>query len=179
MRGDGDADLRAEAFIGTEQRHVAVCGGAGDDLENAAVGEGAEAGSDVAVQCFELLEGIGEEALPEARGLGVDVLADGEEEGLVFAGGGDFAVEIAGEFGTEDRVRELLEKDGREIEIAVEWDVVFIEAIECAQQREVGFGGCFEEPLDAMWPAAVVDDVGQMRVERNGEEPTRLEWLSH
>ena len=43
MGGDGGADLGADAFVGAEQRHVAVGGGAGDDLDHAAVGEVAEA----------------------------------------------------------------------------------------------------------------------------------------
>ena len=69
VRGDGDSDLCAQAFVGAEQGHVAVCGGAGDDLDHAAVGERAEADDDVAVEGFELLERVGEEALPEASGL--------------------------------------------------------------------------------------------------------------
>ncbi len=154
-------------------------GGAGDDLDHAAVGEAAEASDDVAVVGFELLESVGEEALPEAGGLGEAVLAHGEEDGFVLASGDDFALEIAGEFGTEDGVRELLEEDGREIEIEVERNVVVVEAVEHTQQREVGFGGSFEEPLDAMRPAAVVDDVGQMGVQGEGKKPTRLERLSH
>jgi hypothetical protein len=30
-----------------------------------------------------------------------------------------------------------------------------------------------------MRPTAVVDDVGQMGVQGDGQKPTRLEWLSH
>src|SRR6201996_9454263 len=179
MRGDGDTNLCAEAFVGAEQRHVAVGGGAGDDLEDATVSEGAEAGDNIAVEGFELLECVAEEALPEARGLGIGVLAHREEEGLVLAGGGDFALEVAGELGPEDRMRELLEEDGREGEVELECYVVALETIEGAQQREIGFGCGFEEPFDSVRPAAVVDDVGQMRVQGDGEKPTRLEWLSH
>ncbi len=43
VRGDGDAHLRAQALVCAEQRHVAVRGGAGDDLDDAAIGEAAEA----------------------------------------------------------------------------------------------------------------------------------------
>ncbi len=125
-------------------------------------------------------ERFGEEALPEARGLGVGVFADGQEEGLVFARGEDLAFEIAGELGAEDRMRELLEQDGRKIEIAVERDVVAVEAIERAEQREIGFRGGLEKPLDAVGPTAMVDDIGQMGVQRQGKKSTRLRrWLSH
>ena len=77
-------------------------------------------------------------------------------------------------------MRELLEQDGREIEVAVQRDVVAVEAIERAQEGEVRFGRGLEQPLDAVRPAAVVDDVGQMGVQRNSEESTRLgRWLCH
>ena len=94
-----------------------------------------------------------------------------EEEGFVFAGGYDFAGEVAGELGEEDGVRELLEEDGREIEVAVETDVVALEIFEHAEEGEVGFGGGFVEPLEAMGPRAVIDDIGEMRVQGEGEKP--------
>ena len=83
-------------------------------------------------------------------------------------------LEVVGELRDEDRVRELLEQDGREIEVAVEADVVALEIFEHAQQRQIGLGGGFVEPLHAMRPGAVVDDVGQMRVQGEGEEACRL-----
>ena len=125
------------------------------------------------------LQGVGEEVLPEAGGLGVVRFADGDEVGLVFAGGDDLALEVVGELGAEDGVGELLEEDGGEIEVAVERDAVALEVAEDAEQRKVGFGGGFVEPLDAMRPGAVVDDIGQVGVQRQGEESTRLGWLSH
>ena len=76
-----------------------------------------------------------------------------------------------GKLGEEDGVRELLEEDGREIEVAVETDVVALEIFEDAEEGEVGFGGGFVEPLDAMGPRAVIDDVGKMRVQGEGEKP--------
>ena len=106
--------------------------------------------------------------------LGVVGLAGGEEVGFVFAGGDDLALDVARELGLEDGVGELLEQDGREVEIAVEGDAVALEVAEDAEQRKIGFGGGFVKPLDAMGPGAVVDDVGQMGVEREGEEAARI-----
>ena len=108
--------------------------------------------------------------MPEAGGLGEVGFAGLDEEGLVFAGGDDFAVEVVGELGDEDGVGELLEQDGREIEVAVEADVVALEVFEHAEEREIGFGGGFVEPLHAVGPGAVIDDVGQMRVQGEGEK---------
>jgi hypothetical protein len=125
---DGGADLGAEAFIGAEQGHVAVGGAAGDDLDETFVVEGAEALGDVAAEVVEVVEGLGEEAVPEAGGLGVVGLAGGGEDGLVFAGGEDLALEITGELSDEDGVGELLEEDGREVEIAVQGNAIALEA---------------------------------------------------
>ena len=52
----------------------------------------------------------------------------------------------------------------------VETDVVALEVFEDAEQREVGFSGGFMEPLHPMRPGAVIDDVGQMRVQGEGEK---------
>ncbi len=171
--GDGGADLGANALVRAQQRHIPVSSTAGDDLDQAGVVEVAKAFDDVAAEGVEVVEGVGEVLVPEAGELGVVELADGEEVGLVFAGGEDLALEVAGEVGFEDGVSELLE-DGREIEAAVEGDAVALEIAEDLEQREVGFGGGFMEPFDAMRPGAVVDDPREMGVEREGEKARGL-----
>ena len=167
---DGGADLGADGLVGAEEGHVAVGGSAGDDLDEADVVEVAEAVDDVAVEGVEVFEGLREEAVPEAGGLGEVGFAGLDEEGLVFARGDDLAREVVGELGDEDGVGELLEQDGGEIEVAVEADVVALEVFEHAEEREVGFGGGFVEPLHAVRPGAVIDDIGQMRVQGEGEK---------
>ena len=174
MSGDGGADLGANALVCAEQWHVAVGGAAGDDLDEAGVVEVAKAFDDVAVEGIEVVEGVGEVFLPEAGELGVVEFADGEEVGFVFAGGEDFALEVAGEVGLEDGVGELLEEDGREIEAAVEGDAVALEIAEDAEERKVGFGRGFVEPLDAVGPGAVVHDPREMGVESEGEKASGL-----
>ena len=44
-------------------------------------------------------------------------------------------------------MRELLEQDGREIEVTVEADVVALEISQDAEEREIGFSGGFVEPF--------------------------------
>ncbi len=171
---DGGADLGAHALVGAKQRQVTVGGAAGDDLDEALVVEVAEAFDDVAVESFEVMQGVREIFLPEAGELGVVEFADGEEVGLVFAGGQDLAVEIAREVGFEDGVGELLKEDGREVEAAVEGDAIALEVAEDAEERKVSFGSGFVEPLDAMGPGAVVDDPGKVGMEREGEEASGL-----
>jgi hypothetical protein len=148
-----------------------VCRRAGDDVDQARVVEVAEAFDDVLAESVEVVEGLGEEAVPEAGGLGVVGLAGLGKEGLVFAGGHHLAAEILGELREEDRVGELLEQDGRKVEIAVQADAVTFQIPKGAQKREIGLCSGLVEPLHAMRPGAVIDDVGQMRVQRDGQEP--------
>jgi hypothetical protein len=98
------------------------------------------------------------------------------EERLVFASGDNFAVEVVGKLGEEDGVGELFKQDGREIEIAVEADMVALEVFEDAQERKVGLSRSLVKPLDAVRPRAVVDDVRQVRVQGEGEKSCRY-WL--
>jgi len=167
---DGGADLGTDTLVGAEERHVTVGCAAGDDVDEADVVEVTEAGDDVAVEVIEVFEGLREEAVPEAGGLGEVSFAGLDEEGLVFAGGDYFAIEIVGELCDEDGVRELLEEDGREVEIAVEADLIAFEIFEDAEKREIGFSGGFVEPLHTVRPGAVIDDVGQMRMQGEGEK---------
>jgi len=131
----------------------------------------AEAGDDVSVEMVEVFEGVREETLPEAGGFGEVDVTGLEEEGFVFACGNDFTCEVVGELCNEDRVRELLEKDRREIEVAVETNVVALEVPKDAEEREVGFSSRFVKPLHTMRPCAVIDHIGQMGVEGEGEKP--------
>ena len=175
---DGSADLGTDAFVGAEQRHVTVGGAAGDDVDEAGLLEVLEALDDVAVEGLEVVQRLLKEVLPEAGGLGVVGLAGLGEEGLVFAGVDDLAGNVFRELGEEDGVGELLEQNGREIEVAVEADAIGLEASEDAQERKVGLCGGFMEPLHAVRPGAVIDDVWQMGVEREGQEACGLLRLS-
>ena len=170
MGRDGGANLGADALVGAEQRQVAVGGGAGDDLDQSGVVEAAEAADDVAVEGVEVIERGGEEAAPEAGSFGEVSVAGLDEEGLVLARGDDFAGKVFGEFGEEVGVGELFEQDGREVDVEVCGDAVALEVGEDAKQREVGLCGGFVQPLDAVRPGAVVDDVRQMRVQGEGEK---------
>jgi len=96
-------------------------------------------------------------------------LAGLDEEGFVFAGSDDLAIEVIGKLGDEDGVRELFEENWGKIEIAIEPDAVALEVFEHAKEREIGLGGSFVEPFHAMGPGAVIDDVRQMRVQGEGE----------
>ena len=170
----GGANLGTDALVGAEQGHVAVGCAAGDDLDEALVVEVAEALDDVAVERLEVADGIGETLAPEAGGLGVAGFAHRGEVGFIFAGGDDLALDVLGELGFEDGMGKLFEQDGRQVEVAVEGDAVALEIAEDAEQRQVGLGGSFMEPLNAMWPGSVVDDVRQVGVQGEIEKTSGL-----
>ncbi len=133
--GDGGADLCANALVGAEQGEVAVGGAAGDDADEAGVVEVPEAADDASVEGLEIGEGCGKEGVPEAGEVGVVLFAGLGEEGLIFLGGDDLAVEIAGELGEKDGVGELLEENRGQVEVAMEANAV---ALEVARTRRRG-----------------------------------------
>ena len=170
---DGCADLGTDALIGAKERHVAVGGSTGDDVDEAGVVEVTEGLNNILIEGVEVFEGLREKMLPETGGFSEMVFSCLTEERLVFASGDNFAVEVVGKLGEEDGVGELFEQDGREIEIAVEADVVALKIFEDAQEGKVGLGRSLEEPLDAVRPSAMVNDVRQVCVQGEGEKSCR------
>ena len=124
---DGEADLRANALVGTEQRQVAVGGAAGHDADETCVVEVTEALDEAAAEIIEVGERNLEESAPELGEFGVVGLAGLAEEGFVFLRGDDLALQILRELGEEDGMRELFEQDRGEIEVAMEADAVAFE----------------------------------------------------
>ena len=55
----------------------------------------------------------------------------------------------------------------------MEGDAVAFERPEHAQQRQISFGGGFEQPLHAVWPGTVVYDVRKMGVQGEAKKARR------
>src|SRR5271163_3038836 len=55
---DRGVDLGANALVGAEERHVAVGGSAGDDVDEAGVVEVTEGRDEIAVEAVEVVEGL-------------------------------------------------------------------------------------------------------------------------
>ena len=58
--------------------------------------------------------------------------------------------------------------------IAIQADAIRLQSAEDAQERQVGLGGGFVQPLHAVRPCAVIDDIGQMSVQCEGKKAGRL-----
>jgi len=130
---DRGTDLSADALVGAQQRHVAVGRAGGKDLDHARFLKAAEAGDDLAIEGAEVVQGRGKKAMPEARGLCEVGFPCLDEEGFVFARGDDLAREVLGEFGDEGGVGELLQQDGRKVDVEVRGDAVALQVGEHAQ----------------------------------------------
>ena len=167
---DGGPDLGADALIGAEERQEAVSRGGGDDTDQAGIVEVAKRLNEIAAQMPEVLERLREEPVPEAGNLGEVMFSALDEECLVFPGGYDLAREVVGKFGGKDGMSELLEQDGRKVEVAMEADVIAFQIFENAQEGQVGLGCGFVQPLHPMRPCAVVYDIWQMRVQGEREK---------
>jgi len=134
VSGDSGAYLGPDALIGAEQWHVAMSGAAGDDINQSDIVEMAKARDDVLVEDVEILQSLGEEALPEAGGLGKMVIACLKKIGLVFSGCNNLAIEILGKLRDEDGMAKLLEQDRRKAKVTVEADIVALQVFEDAEQ---------------------------------------------
>jgi len=170
---DSGADLGADGFVCTEEGHVAVGGSAGDDVDEAGVVEVTEGGDDVAVKLAEVVEGLGEEAVPEAGCLGEVGVAGLDEVGFVFSCCDDFSGDVVRELGDEDGVRELLEQDGERLRLQLKR---MLSRSRLANMRRSG-GRSRRRPRGATPCRAarcVVDDVRQVRVQGEGEEALRF-----
>jgi len=166
---DGGADLSADALVGAQQRQVSVGRRAGDDLNQAGVVEVAETADDVAVEGIEIVESGGKEPAPEARRLGEMGVAGLDEVGLILACGEDLARKVLGKFGYEERMSQLLQQNGGEVDVEIGGNTVTFQIAQHAQDREVGLRGGFVQPLHPVRPGAVVDHIRQVRVQRESQ----------
>ena len=175
---DTDLDLGVRDFGGVEMEgEDGVGGGGGGDFEDTEVLEMAEGVEDVSVETggeevFDLLEAVA----VEAGEVSPPGLAEGAVAADVVVGEEDGAFEVVDEARLEERVAHHGGEGGGEGEGDLEvGDAVVFEAGEDVEEREVGFGEGFEEPV-FFEEAGVfgVADEGEVGVEDEGEVGPRL-----
>ena len=96
----------------------------------------------------------------------VSLTSYGSEEGFIFLCGDDLALEVPGKLGLKDRMRQLFQKNRRDVQIAMETDTILLEPPHDAKKRQIRLRSCLMQPLHAMRPCSVVHHIGQMRVQR-------------
>ena len=105
MSLDRSTDLGSYALVGAQQRHVAVRGATGDDLDQAGVIEVTESRDNVAVERAKIIESLRKEAMPEAGGFGQVGFARLNKVRLILARCDDLAPQIIRKLGGEAWVR--------------------------------------------------------------------------
>ena len=173
VRREAHVELALDRAVVREEREESVRGGRRDHLERAAVGEPAEGREESAVPRGEVGARLLVEARPELRhGHGRRVALRAERRDVGARRGGPLR-EVGVEAGAEARVRELLAEDGRHPDRRLERHAAVEEPLARPQEREVRLGGGFVEPVRAVRPRAVSEDVGDVPVQDEDERGRR------
>lgn len=96
----------------------------GNDINQSDVIEVPEGRNDVAIKISELIQCRLKEPMPEPRGFGKVGLSGLNEECLIFSCCNDLSGQVLWKLSDEDRMRELFEQNGREIQIALKTNFV-------------------------------------------------------
>ena len=173
MLGGADRELEPDALVARQQRQEAVRRGRADDLELPRRFEGAESGHQVAVHRLEQAPQPGE-ALPPVRHQRQQVRVGrlGERRRRLVTGG-EALLEERLHLPDERRTGELVREHGREPDRHGGGRGLVAELSEDLQQRQVGVERRLADPIAAVRPSAVVEDVRQVAVQRQDEVHAR------
>ena len=144
-----------------------------DHLERALLGEPPERRKEPALARREVGAHVLVEPDPEIGDRDGAVVPERREMDAVLAGRGPALLEIGVETGPEARVRELLAEDGRHADGRLERDPAVDEPLGGPQERHVRLGGRLVEPVRAVRPRPVPEDVRQVSVQNEDERRRR------
>ena len=167
--GGADGELKADALVAGEQRQEAVSGGRADDLEPSRGFERPERAHQVAIDLVEEAPQAPEPVAPEGDLRQEARLAGDGQRSRRLVTRGEPLIEERVHLLREQRARELVGEDGREPDRHRRGRVLGAEAPERLEQGEIGVQRRFAEPVAAVRPAAVVQHVGQVTVQREHE----------
>src|SRR5689334_10649135 len=162
-------DLGPDGCISSQQRKITVRRATRDDVNGAGLIEAAEAADNIGTQIVKLAQALLVKALPEMGHSYHVMIALRIEVCSVLVCGLYFAHEVLRKFILEDRMRELLQENRREVHVGLKRQAMLFKISEYAQQRQVCFCGRFMQPLHSMGPRAVIHHVWQvgMKSERH------------
>lgn len=157
---DGDADLRASSLIGRHERQEAVCSAASNDFEDAIILELFEDGQELTMPnifeeafCFCEFVGLSGGGILEGCTLFFDAHFFGEFRQFIDMADVAFLQEWVGEHFAQRRSQ----AHGQS-----EIDAIIAESAHHAQERDIGFGHCLEQPI-------FFEEVGIFRVSDKGK----------
>src|SRR5487761_1080438 len=123
--------------------------GAGDDVDQPCIGGVPKSSNEVFVERLKMVQRLLKKSAPVPGGLRQVSLVVLVEVGLVFNCGNNFAFEVLRKFRPENRVRQLLQQNWRDVQIGFERDSVTLQIPQHAQQRQIGFSSGFMQPFQA------------------------------
>ncbi len=167
--GPVDGELQADALVAGEEREEAVRGGGGDELEPSRALERAEGRDDVAPDLVEAPTEPPQALAPEVHQRQQVPLAGGGERGGRLVASEEALGEERLHLRDERRACQLVGEHRRDADGDRGGDSVGLEPAELFDQGDVGVERGLAEPVAAVGPAAVVQDVGQMTVQRENE----------
>ena len=173
VRREADVELAVDRAVVREKRKEPVRRGRRDHLERALLGEPSKRRKEPALPRREVGAHLLVEPDPEVRDGDGAVVAERRELDAVLAGRGRALLEVAVECGAEARVRELLAEDGRHPDRRLERDAAVDETLGGSQERDVRFRGRLEEPVCAVRPRAVPENVREVPVQDEDERRRR------
>ena len=168
-----DVELPLDGAVVRKEGQEPVRRRAADRLEDAEVGERTKRRNDPRAPTPEVLEEAVVEVPPirrDRRSVRFPLLA---EPGAVLVGGVSPLGEVGRETLGEARVLELLAEDGRQADGRLQRNAVRHEVLGRAEEREVALGGGLVEPVGAVGPDAVSENVGDVAVEDEDEARRR------
>ncbi len=153
-----------------QQGQIPVGGSGGDDFQDSRVHQSPAGPQQVLAEV--LAEGPAQlpvVGLPPL-GQGGEVVVPQPLEGIqIIPGRLDLVIQVFLKLFLEGGRSQHLRQDGGDPQGDPGSQALLLQAVEDLEQRDVGLGRRFVEPVHAVGPTAVADDVGQMGMEHKGE----------
>ena len=162
-------ELQPDAFVPTEERQVAVRRRGSDDLETTLLLQAAKGGDEICVDSPEQRLQATEPRPPEVHERHERRLAGGPERRRCFVAGGQALGEERLHFAGEGGTRQLVREHRREADRQGGRGPLGGQLLEPLQEREIRVQRRLAQPVAAVGPAAVIEDVRQVTVEREDE----------
>ena len=154
-------ELQPDAFVPAEEREVAVRGGGPDDLETTLLLEPAKGGDEICVDSPEQLPQAIESRPPEFH--------QRAERRRGFVAGSQTLAEELLHLAGEGGARQLVRQHRRESDRHGGRRLLGGQLLEPLQQGEIRVERGLAQPVAAVGPAAVIEDVREVTVERENE----------
>ena len=167
--GAADRELEPDALVAREQREEAVGRGRGDGLDPPALLQRPKRRDDVATEVVKEPAQAGQPLAPELHQRDQMLLAGRGERHPGLVAGHEPLGEERLHLADEGRTHQLIRQDRRDADGERRGHSLGLQGAQLLDQRQVGVERGLAEPVAAVRPAPVVEDLGQVTVQREDE----------